>query len=327
MVAGATMSGDLSDEEWLTKLRSIGERDGYFSSLGQDHAAIFVERSHDVLFVAFETLFGIRSVSDTGMPVAFDVCNRRGWSHLSLITRKQDWFRDPKVWNYFDRLVDYGFFEDFDRVIFYGAGMSGYAAAAFSVAAPGATVIAVSPQATLERPVTEWDTRFPTARRLDFASRYAYAPDMLDAASEAFIIYDPDEIEDAMHASLFTGSNIHHHRYRRGRAGAIESDLRALGLVSQLAEKAANATLTPARLASVLQLRKRHVPYLRALLARVLAQDRPALTAMLCRAVLRDRPIPRFKHHLEVAERQLAERNGGASDTRQIDEEQDLDTA
>ncbi|MBT8423594.1 MAG: phosphoadenosine phosphosulfate reductase [Silicimonas sp.] len=304
------MSDDLSDAEWLKRLRGIGEKDGYFSTLGSDHASIFVERSHDVLFVALETLFGIRSVSDTGLPVAFDVCGQRGWSHLSLITQEQTWFRDKRVWNYFDRLVDYGFFEDFDRVIFYGAGMCGYAAAAFSVVAPGAQVILVSPQATLKRDLTRWDSRFPTARRLDFSTRYAYAPEMLEAASQAFIIYDPDETEDAMHAALFQGDNIHHHRYRRGRAGAIESDLRALGLVSTLAEKAANGLLTPARLADTLRLRKRHVPYLRALLARVLAEDRPALTAMLCRAVLQDRPIPRFKHHLEVAERRLAALQG-----------------
>lgn len=323
MVAGAAMSGDLSDAEWLSKLRGIGEKDGYFSTLGKDHAAVFVERSHDVLFVAFETLFGIRSVSDTGMPVSFDVCGRRGWSHLSMITQEQDWFRDNRVWSYFDRLVDYGFFEDFDRVIFYGAGMCGYAAAAFSVAAPGSTVILVSPQATLDRDKTRWDNRFPTARRLDFSSRYAYAPDMLEAAKAAFLIYDPDEVEDAMHASLFSGPNIHHQRYRRGRAGAIEADLRALGLVSAFAESAANGTLTPTKLASILKLRKRHVPYLRALLARVLSEDRPVLTAALCRAVLKDRPIPRFKHHLEAAERRLA---GESRSDDEVDIE-DLDTA
>ena len=97
MVAGAAMSGDLTDAEWLRRLQSAGEKDGYFSSLGQKHAAIFVEKSHDVLFVAFETLQGIRTVSDTGLPVAFDVCNRRGWSHLSLIATTQNWFRDPAV--------------------------------------------------------------------------------------------------------------------------------------------------------------------------------------------------------------------------------------
>lgn len=323
MVAGAAISADLTDAEWLERLRGIGERDGYFSSLGKDHAAVFVERSHSVLFVAFETLFSIRSVSDTGMPIAFDICERRGWSHLTLVAQSQDWYRDRKVWTYFDRLVDYSFFEDFDRVIFYGAGMCAYAAAAYSVTAPGSTVMMIAPQATLDRDLTEWDNRFPSTRRLDFRSRYGYAPDMLEAAEAAYVVYDPDETEDAMHASLFRGSNIHRMPYRRGRSGAIEADFRAMSLISAIAESAANGSLTKARLARILRSRKRHVPYLRALLARVLAEDRPALTAKLCRAVLRHQSIPRFKHHLEAAERRLA--GGDARDPE--DEELDADEA
>ena len=52
-------------------------------------------------------------------------------------TKGDTWFRDNRVYGYFDRLIADGFFEDFDTVIFYGAGSCGYAAAAFSVAAPG----------------------------------------------------------------------------------------------------------------------------------------------------------------------------------------------
>lgn len=306
MVAGAALSDDLTDTQWLCALEEIGEEEGYFSPLGDDHAAIFVDRSQDVLFVAFETMAGIRTISETGMPLGFDVCERRGWSHLTVLATKETWYRSRFVYGYFDRLVDEGFFEDFDRVIFYGAGMCGYAAAAFSVVAPGATVIAVSPQATLARPLTEWDKRFPTTRRMDFWTRYGYAPFMLEAAEAAFVIYDPDEIEDAMHASLFRGDNVHLHRYRRGRSGAIDADLRAMGLVSALAEMAANGILDPVRLAQALRARRRHIPYLRSLLARVMADDRDFLTALLCRAVVRDRPIPRFQHFLEEAEARLA---------------------
>lgn len=311
MVAGAAISTDLTDAEWLRALRGIGEKGGYFSSLGDNHAAVFIEQSHRVLFVSFEMLFTIRSVSDTGMPLAFDICERRGWSHLTLIAEQQDWFRDKRIWNYFDRLVDYGFFEDFDQVIFYGSGMCAYAAAAYSVAAPGATVLLVSPQATLDRERTAWDDRFPSTRRLDFQSRYGYAPDMLEAAAAAYLIYDPDETEDAMHASLFRGPNIGHFRYRRGRAGAIEADLRALSMISTLADSAAEGTLDLPSLAHHMRRRRRHVPYLRALLSRVLNEDRPALTARLCRAVLAEQPIPRFKHHLEAAERRLAQNGQG----------------
>ena len=307
MVAGATISTDLSDKDWLKALKVIGETDGYFTELTDAHAAVFIEQSHDVLFVAFETLFGIRSVSDSGMPLAFDICEARGWSHLSLIAEKQDWFRHKNIWAYVDRLVDYGFFDDFDHVIFYGAGMCGYAAAAYSVAAPGATVIAISPQATLDRRLTEWDDRFPSTRQLDFRTRYGFAPDMTEAAGATFVVYDPDEKEDAMHASLFTGENIFPVRYRRGRAGAIESDLRNMSIVAKLADCAAAGELDAAKFADIMSARKRHVPYLRALLARVLAEDRPALTRQLCRAVLANQSIPRFKHHLEAAERRLAE--------------------
>lgn len=308
MVAGAALSDDLTDTQWLVQLEDIGEEEGYFSPLGDDHAAVFIDRSQDVLFVSFETLPAVRSVSETGLPLGFDVCESRGWSHLTILAMKDTWYRSHFVYGYFDRLVDEGFFEDFDKVIFYGAGMCGYAAAAFSVVAPGATVIAVSPQATLSRTLTEWDGRFEGTRRMDFTSRYGFAPDMLEAANAAYLIYDPDEVEDAMHAALFRGPNIFKHRYRRGRSGAIDGDLRTMGLISRICDEAAAGTLSPVALARKMRARRKHMPYLRALLARVIAEDRPYLTALLCRAVLADRPIPRFRHHLEAAEARLAMR-------------------
>ena len=313
MVAGATISGDLSDKAWLKKLRSIGERHGTYSELGDAYSAVFVEQSHKVLFVAFETLFGIRSVSESGMPLAFDFCGQRGWSHLTLISHAQDWYRAPKVFSFFDRLDDLGFFDKFDQVIFYGAGMCGYAAGAFSVTAPGATVLLIAPQATLERQRTPWDDRFPSTRRLNFRSRYAYSPDMVEAADQVIVVFDPDELEDGMHASLFQGANVELFRYRRGSAGSIEADLRSMSLIPHVADAAAAGTLNFARFAQLMRPRKRHVPYLRALLSRVMAEDRPALTAKLCRAVLKEQPLPRFKHQLEQAERQLSKRSNAKS--------------
>ena len=310
MVAGAALSGDLTETQWLAELEEIGEEEGYFSPLGDHHAAVFVDRSQSVLFVSFETVTGVRALSERGMPLGFDICESRDWSHLTILATRETWYRDRFVYGYFDRLVDEGFFEDFDHVIFYGAGMCGYAAAAYSVVAPGASVIAVSPQATLDRTRAEWDSRFPEARKLDFRTRYGYAPFMLEAASEALILYDPDESEDAMHATLFEAQNVTRMRYRRGRSGAIDSDLRVMGLVARLADAAVSGSLTRARVAQILKARHRHVPYLRALLARTLSEDRPYLTAMLCRAVLAWQPIPRFRHHLGVAEHRLQERGG-----------------
>ncbi|MEM7753074.1 MAG: phosphoadenosine phosphosulfate reductase [Pseudomonadota bacterium] len=309
----------MPEPEWLDALRLIGDAQGSYSDLGRDHAAIFVEKSHDVLFVTFETVFGIRSSSETGMPLAFDICARRGWSHMTVMAKRQSWFRDENVFGFFDRLIDYGFFDQFDRVIFYGAGMGGYAAGAFSVSAPGATVLMAAPQATLDRSRTGWDTRFPSARRIPFTSRYSDAAHLIAGAETALVLFDPDEPEDAMHASLFRGDNVIHHRYRRGGAGAIESDLRVMSLISKLADAAADGTLTAANVGALLRARRRHVPYLRALLSRVLSEERPQLTVWLCRAVLEDQPLPRFQHHLERAEVQLGLRPS-VSDTDRPDQ-------
>ena len=68
----------------------------------------------------------------------------------TLTGTKYLWLRNPAKMSapalaMLDELRDSGFFARFRRVIFYGASMGGYAAAAFSSAAPGATVILISP--------------------------------------------------------------------------------------------------------------------------------------------------------------------------------------
>ena len=108
---GYDLHRPLGQESGSRRFKAQSERaEGYYTDLGATRMRPCSSRqSHDVLFVSFETLFGIRSVSDTGMPLAFDICESRGWSHLSLIAQSQDWYRDKSVWAYVDRLVDYGF--------------------------------------------------------------------------------------------------------------------------------------------------------------------------------------------------------------------------
>lgn len=305
MVGGVNLSEDLTDTEWLCELEEVGRERGYFSPLGDDHSVVFVDGSASVLFVSFETRASIRSFNGNGLPLGFGTPEEREWSHLSLVANRDTWFRSRHVFGYFDRLVDDAFFEDFDHVIFYGAGMCGYAAAALSVAAPGATVIAVAPQATLDRSLTEWDDRFTHMRRTDFTNRYGYAPDMIEAADQAFIVYDPGEELDAMHATLFQSSNVQRIRYRRGGPGAIDADLRAMDIFDTLLDQAAAGTLSAQSFYRALRARRDHLPYLRALLARVHVEDRPWLTALLCRAVLKTHRTPRFRHFLEQAAHQL----------------------
>lgn len=281
---------------WLACLDAIAEDGGYLEPLGDRHWAFF----HDdgpTLLVTFETVEAIRARAPSQMPLGWEVAKARGWSHLCLIADGPTWWRDRRVWGYVDRLVDDAFFEDFDRVCLYGAGAGGYAAAAYSVAAPGATVLALAPRATLDPAVAGWDGRDRAARRLDFASRYGFAPDMTEGAGQVFVLADPAEPYDAMHAAL----------YRRPwtvplRARFIGAEpepmLAQMGLLVPLIEAAVEGRLTPALWAGLWRARRGHAHWLRNVLARLGTGPSRLREAVFCRAVAARVNAPRFRRRL-----------------------------
>lgn len=290
----------LSRSEWLGALRRIGEEYGYAEPMGKSHAAIFVEEG-DTLVVGFETMSGIEALSETKTPIGFDMVNANGWSSLSLLSHGDTWFRDDRVYAFFDQLQDDGFFDEFETVLFYGAGPCGYAAGAYSVTAPGARVLMLQPQATLDPRVTEWDDRFVEERRRDFTSRYGFAPEMIDAAEKAWIIYDPRERLDAMHSALFAKPNVR--RYRAPfMGGALQADFRALDLLPGLLTAAGEDRLTPELFASMLRVRRDHPPYLRRLLHRIDSEGRTELARVLCQNVVGRMHAPRFRRRLAQIE-------------------------
>lgn len=302
----ASLSDQLTDEEWLSELEEIGEERGYYQPLGKRHGALFLDESLETLLVSFDTIGTARAGSASGIPHGMLLAELQGWSHLSIIAQDQTWFRAEPVYRYFDRLVDEAFFEDFDRVIFYGAGPNGYAAAAFSVAAPGATVILVSPQATLDPEVAPWDDRFTAMRRTDFRARYGYAPDMIEAAGTVILFHDPTEDLDAMHAALFRGPQVRKIRVRHGGPG-LGRELQDMRVISDVVAAAGEDALTDLAIYRSLRKRRDYLPYLRNLLNRVHVEERHFLTALLCRNVSdRKKHAPRFNHHLTLATRKLA---------------------
>ncbi|MCR8726811.1 phosphoadenosine phosphosulfate reductase [Frigidibacter sp. ROC022] len=263
--AQAAELAGLDDSAWLEALDAIAEERGYFEPVGPDHAACFTDEG-PVLLVTFETMTAARARPDQ-LPQGFSLADARGWSQLTILARDETWFRDRRVYGYFDRLVDDGFFEDFDRVIFYGAGMCGYAACAFSVAAPGATVLAVQPYATLDPLRAGWDRRHRDKRRLNFTDRYGFAPHMIEAADRAFLFYDPQVDADAIHASFFTCPNTS--LVRMPMLGDnIASDLVRMQVLDTLLDEAAEG-LRPAAIHRALRARKRYLPYLRNLIGRL----------------------------------------------------------
>lgn len=294
-----TLAG-LNKRDWLQKVGEIADEQGYMQPLGKRHAAIFVEEK-PTLLVTFETIQGIQALSPDAQPMGWDMVRALGWSHLCLVSDGDTWFRDAQVYAYFDRLTDDGFFDDYDQVIFYGAGPCGYAAAAFSVASPGATVVAIQPQATLDPRVTEWDDRFVEMRRTAFDDRYGYAPDMLDAAQQAYVFYDQHEHLDAMHAALFTRQNVA--KLRMAFMGdALQSDLMDMQLLYRILARAASGKLTTESFAKLYRARRDHAPYLRKLLAKLETEERTDLAIDLCRSVTNRMHAPRFKRRLRYLE-------------------------
>ncbi|MBN8291724.1 phosphoadenosine phosphosulfate reductase [Rhodobacter sp. NTK016B] len=264
-----------NDADWLAIMQEIGDESGYFEPLGDKHSAFFSDLG-PVLLVSFETVSGVRSAGGGQMPLGYQIAAPRGWSSLTILAHDETWYRDASVYGFFDRLIDDAFFEDFDRVVFYGAGMGGYGAAAFSVAAPGSTVLALAPQSTLETEAAEWDRRYMQARRLDFTSRFGFAPDMVEGCEKVFIVYDPIQQVDAVHAAMFRGAHVNRLRARHiGRDP--QAELARISVLRPLLDAACNGTLTPLQFFRLWRQRRTNAHYLGRMIGRLQIQNRPAL--------------------------------------------------
>lgn len=287
-----SLSGQ-TGQGWLAALEDIAEEAGYFQPLSAKHNVAFIDAGKTLL-VSFESLQSVQSMNGEAHPVGFEMVREEGWSLLSFFCEGTTWFRDPAVYRYFDRLIDDGFFEDFDQVIFYGAGACGYAACAFSVAAPGAQVLALSPQATLDPRVTEWDERFRRARRISFTDRYGYAPDMLDAAQRAAVIYDPRVEMDAMHAALFTRPNVD--KLRMTYFGAsLDLQMMRLDILYPLLSAVGSGVPVPDQFHQLLRQRRMDRNYLRALLGELEDAKRWDLAIAVCQHAADALGAPRFR--------------------------------
>ncbi|MCL4675957.1 MAG: phosphoadenosine phosphosulfate reductase [Pararhodobacter sp.] len=292
-----------TDSDWLAILAEIGDESGYMEPLGAAHSAFFSDMG-PVLLVTFETLSGIRGAGGGQMPLGYQIAAPRGWSSLTIIAHDDTWYRDHAVYGFFDRLIDDAFFEDFDRVVFYGAGMGGYGAAAFSVSAPGCTVLALAPQATLDTELADWDRRLRAARGVDGAVRVGYAPDRIGGCVRVFLVYDPIQQVDAVHAAMFRGAHVTKLRARHiGRDP--QAELARIGALRPLIDAACLGTLEPGRFYRLWRARRKHPQYLGRLAGRVQSLNRPKRLVQVLRAALTQVDHPQLRQALAKAEAAL----------------------
>ena len=289
---------NLDANSWIGAIDDVCDDLGFFEQLGRYHCAGFIEAGNKLL-VTFENAESVRAYNIDAEPRGFTYVRQDGWSHLALISFTESWFRDPAVYAFFDRMIDDGFFEDFENVLFYGGdGGAAYAAAAYSVAAPGATVIALRPQATLEAKTTNWDKRYRFARKKNFANRYGYAPEMVEGAAEVFIAYDPYEHLDACHAALF----------RKPHVTSLPCPLfgpqldRAfdrMGIHDVMLKLAMDGDLDAKRFAQLLRARRYDQIYVRNLVKYLIKANHDEFAQTICRYMLKRGSSSFFKKTLE----------------------------
>lgn len=287
--------------EWRKSLRALGESEGFFEELGGDHTALFLQGG-DTLIVTFENLDHVFENDAEKMPWGYGFVTKRGWSLLGMMAHDWTWYRDDAVYDFFDRLKDDGFFDQFERVVFYGASMGGYAAAAFSAACPGSTVVVISPQATLSRADASWETRYRKAWKKDFSNRYGYAPEMVETAEKVCLFFDPTSTLDAMHAALFRGENVVKFRCRYF-GHRIASMWTRLGVLKPIVEGAIAGSLTEASFYGLLRSRRDNPRYQREMLERLEKKGRPWMVIQYCEAILARRRGPKFRKALANAQK------------------------
>jgi len=302
-----TQGDALSRADWLAHLDQIGAMHGFFDRVGAQHLALYVQEG-DTLLVTFDEVGRVMRTGRDGLPIGFEAVSKREWSYLSLMAEGDTWFRDDALYRFFDRLIDDGFFDSFDQVIFLGAGpMCGYAAAAYSVAAPGAKVVALSPAATLNREAAPFELRFRKAWRKDFTDRFGFAPSMLDAASEAFILYDPNELLDAAHAAQFRGRNVTRLRFR-GAGRNLLTLLDPGANLDRVLKATANGRMSPLRFAQIIRrLRQTSPDYLKRLLDRAEERGGTQLPMIVAQRGLAATGDAHFARHMMTLEATRAE--------------------
>ncbi|MBH1974175.1 MAG: hypothetical protein I8H94_03760 [Rhodobacteraceae bacterium] len=283
--AAEPVSAGGSADDWSAIAKTLIGKDGFYTA-NDSHSFLYIPRNPDTLVVTFDNLDIAMTKRDDRRPWGFGFIEKQGWSMLGVMAGGWTWYRDAWVSAEFDRLRDEGFFAKFKRVVFYGASMGGYAACAFSAACPGADVVAISPQSTLDRALVPWETRYKTAWDRDFSGPYGDAAEASRTARRVTVLYDPYEPLDSGHVERLTGANVV--KLRTPLLGhRLGSSLSQMGILTPIILGALNGTLAEAEFYKILRARKDFQRYQSELFKRAVERGHPALARHLGRWVLK----------------------------------------
>ena len=196
------------EPRWLDSLRPGGQGEGFLEKHLR-HSLMFVRRPVPRLLVTFDNLSNVGDTSVEREPWAFKYAQDQNISHLGVMAHVSDWYRDQDLIDRFKRLKKDGFFDGYDRVVFAGVSMGGYASIAFGSLVPGAHVISINPQSTLDPDLVPWETRYENGQRQDWTLPLADASKLTKKLGRVNIFYDPYHALDQKHVDRLTGKNTH----------------------------------------------------------------------------------------------------------------------
>lgn len=205
----------------------------------------FVPRNR-VLLVSFDNLATVDRPYPR-LPWLYRQAEELGYSILGMQTHAKDWFRQKTAPDLLRQLVEARFFEAFDRVIFTGASMGGFAALNFAPMVRGATVLAFSPQSTMSQTICPFEKRYSWAvKNSDWTT-----PQFLDAGAaipylpRATVLFDPLIPEDRLHAARLSAPHIQQVKLSHATHEAIRVVVKAGALNPMIQEFAATGQLGP----------------------------------------------------------------------------------
>ena len=262
---------------WLADLRRSDHRRGWYSS-ERTFAAQFTLRSRETLVVSFDNLSTTRDPSLARETWGYPFYAKEGFSHMGVMAFERNWYRDEALFNFMEgkrRL-----FAAFKQVVFTGTSMGAYAATAFADLSPGCTVLAYSPQATLDEARVPWEERFNSGRKQDWSGRYSFGPDHCRRARDVFILYDPYFEPDRRHAELYQGPNVRHLKcwYASHKSALF---LRRAEVLKEITLEAIGGTLTAERYYRLYRARRNLPWYLNGLADHVIDRNHPRLARSL----------------------------------------------
>ena len=289
---------ELSAEDALTASR--------FRMSGE-HAGLWFEGRGDVLIVSFDNLATV----DEGWPRAPWMDWRLatlGYSVLGVQSHAKDWFRAPTAPALLKQLQDLGFFERFRKVVLMGASMGAFAALNYAPLIPGSTVLAFSPQSTMNKTIAPFEKRFPFSVR---KSNWEGMP-FLDAAAaipyihRVVMLYDPFVPEDKAHAARMSGPNVEQLKIRHATHEAIRVVLKSDAFYPLLQGVVESDGASPAFWRAY-RGRRDVRKWLRAFIERLDGTGRPALTLAAGTRILTIKDMAVVERAVKRARNQLGQ--------------------